>query len=275
MTTDLLLLVVNLLCAFASGLIGIEMVNTPPGDIRWKKWLYRGLFTVFGTGVIVTTVLLAARNERDKQRLERESIATENNLSNQLSKADGKLDAIGQVMGQFLLTAQQKSVVPDAAAKAYQAMALAVIKMAQGNKNSVAVNRELSPIDQKTMVDNLFIPESLGRATVRISSIVGDEEAFRFAQQLGKKIFPAAGWTVVGETTRFSPPANSNPLPTGTTVTSGGGGMSDYHASVVRKALQSVGIAPTPGGYATGTPGAFDPIDHNTAIIQVKVWSHD
>lgn len=277
MTIELLLLAANLLCAFALGFIGIEMVNSPPGEIRWKKWLYRCLFIFFGVGVMSTTIFSTIRTESDRQRRERETNVIQNNLSNQISNQAGKLDAIGQFMGQFVQTTQQRGVVPDEAAKAYRAMAQAVIKMAQGNKSQPGESRELSPADQETMKENLFVPETMriGGMRVRISSIVGDEEAFRFAQQLAKKIFAAAGWTVVGDITRFSPPANMNPLPTGITVTSAGGGMSDYNRSVVKKAFHAVGIVP--GAHmpaSTPDTAVLDPTE-SMSVVQLRVWSRD
>jgi hypothetical protein len=52
---DTVLTVLNVVWGLILTGIGIEMVNNPPGDVRWKKWFYRILFMVFGSAVIVTT----------------------------------------------------------------------------------------------------------------------------------------------------------------------------------------------------------------------------
>jgi hypothetical protein len=266
MSTDIWLTVANVTCGVVLGFIGIEMVNNPPGDVGWKKWLYRSLFVFFGTAVIIITVAQSTRNANEQQRLQREANAVETSLSNQLSSANGKLDAISRFMGQI---SSQPIGSSDAAVKAYEVMARAVMKMAQNTKVPTPLSRELSPIDQKTLENNLRELQNpmAGLGTVRISSVLGDEEAFRFAQQLAK-IFLVAGWRVIdGKASRFSPPVNANSLPTGITVDSGGGDGSDYHAYTIRNAFSSIGIK-------AGSV-KFDEIGGDVNSVQLKIWSHD
>lgn len=264
MSTDIWLTVANVTCGVILGFIGIEMVNNPPGDVQWKRWLYRGLFVFFGAAVIIITVVQSTGNVNEQRRLQREANAVETSLSNQLSSANGKLDAISRFMGQF---SSQQIDTPNAAVKAYEAMARAVMKMAQNTKAPTPLSRELSPADQKTLENNLKIPPSLARGTVgavRISFAANDEEAFKLAQQLAK-IFPAAGWHLIDEPNGFSPPSNSN-NPTSITVSSGGGGISDFQAQVVRKAFGSVGLL--------AQTHEHDPLDPNLGVVQVKIWAH-
>jgi hypothetical protein len=131
MTVDIWLTLLNAVWGLVLTGIGIEMVNRPPTDNR-KKWLYRIVFMVFGIAVIVTTGVQSVRSANEQQRLQKEAQNTEKDLSNQLSSANGKLDAISHFEGQFLtFVTQQKGSAPDPAAKAYEAMALTVLKMAQ------------------------------------------------------------------------------------------------------------------------------------------------
>jgi hypothetical protein len=264
------LIVLNILsniALFASAFLGIEMGNTPPKTNR-AKWLYRILFFAFASTSIVTTVIIDKRNEDEKHQQELRASTTEAHLTNQLSAADGKLDAITQFMG---LVYQQGGGLNDKAAKAYGLMAQAVIRLAEGAKNPVSGNRELPPAEQKALESSLKMPPALSRGVVglvRILYAANDEEAFRLARQL-QKTFAAAGWRLMDEPREFSPPngPNTTPNPTGITVSTLGGGMSDSQGRFIREAFRSVGIL---------TPGyLYDPIDRSFAVVQVKVWSHN
>jgi len=137
MTTDLLLTVLNVVFGLVLTGIGIEMVNNPPGEIRWKRWAYRILFIVFGIAVVVTTAMQSVRNQSEQERLRKEAAATEIQLSNQVSAQGGKLDAIAHFEQQFLTFVQQRPT-SDAAAKAYETMASAVVKLASGANPATA-----------------------------------------------------------------------------------------------------------------------------------------
>jgi hypothetical protein len=132
MAVDIVLTLSNVVCGIFLTRIGIEMVNNPPGDVRWKRWMYRIMFSVLGLAVIVITGVQSARNSNQQQQLQREAEKQERDLSIQLSNANAKLDSISKFEAQFLsLVSQRPNVSPDATTKAFEAMALAVIKTAQ------------------------------------------------------------------------------------------------------------------------------------------------
>lgn len=137
MPLDTVLTLLNVVWGLVLTGIGIEMVNNPPGDVRWKKWFYRLLFIVFGVAVIATTACQSVRNASEQQHLKTEAQKTEKDLSNKVSEQGGKLDAIAHFEQQFLtfVSQSQRSSgnAPDAQTKAYEAMALSVMKMAQGS----------------------------------------------------------------------------------------------------------------------------------------------
>jgi hypothetical protein len=130
MPMDTVLTVLNVVWGLILTGIGVEMVNNPPGDVRWKKWFYRILFMVFGSAVVVTTFVQSVRNANEQRHLWETAQRTESNLSNKVSEQGGKLDAIADLWKQFLasMPAQLKSA---AAWGAYQAMAKATINIAR------------------------------------------------------------------------------------------------------------------------------------------------
>src|SRR5208283_1142868 len=73
MTTDILLTLLNVIFGLVLTGIGFEMVNNPPGDVPWKKNAYRGLFLLFGAGVIVTTFFQSVRATQEQERLRTET----------------------------------------------------------------------------------------------------------------------------------------------------------------------------------------------------------
>jgi len=133
MSTDTLLTLLNVVFVVLLSGIGVEMVNNPPGEEGWKKWLYRALFAGFGLTIVIVTVVQSARNNAEQDSLRDEAQKRERELSNKVSEQGGKLDAIAHFEQQFLaFVSQQRVGAPDAQAKAYEAMAMAVMNMAQG-----------------------------------------------------------------------------------------------------------------------------------------------
>jgi hypothetical protein len=130
MPLDTVLTLLNVVWGLILTGIGIEMVNNPP-DTRAKKWTYRVLFAVFGLAVIVTTAYQSVRNATEQQRLKAEAEKTERELSNKVSEQSGKLDAIAHFESQFLTFVSQRPS-GDATTKAYEAMALTIMRTAQG-----------------------------------------------------------------------------------------------------------------------------------------------
>jgi hypothetical protein len=133
MPLDTVLTLLNVVWGLVLTGIGIEMVNNPP-DVRWKRWVYRILFIVFGIAVIATTAIQSARNTSEQVRLHQEAEGMERQLSNKVSEQGGKLDAIAHFEQQFLsFVAQRPSGSSDATAKAYEAMAATVMRLAQSS----------------------------------------------------------------------------------------------------------------------------------------------
>ena len=133
MTLDILLTLLNVVFGLVLTGIGIEMVNNPPVTDQ-KKWLYRLLFGLFGCAVIVTTASQSIRSANAQERSRVEADRIEKELSDKVSRSAGKLDAIAQFEQQFLTFVSQQRTAgtnSDAATKAYTAMSLAVLKMAQ------------------------------------------------------------------------------------------------------------------------------------------------
>jgi len=117
MPLDTVLTLLNVVWGLILSGIGIEMVNNPPGDVRWKKWAYRLLFVLFGVAVIVTTSYQSVRNANEQQQIKAEAQKTEKELSNKVSEQSGKLDAIAHFEGQFLdfVSHRQRGSGPDGA----------------------------------------------------------------------------------------------------------------------------------------------------------------
>lgn len=170
----------------------------------------------------------------------------------------------GEIATEIVRQQGSKTVEPSKSASARE-IAGEVLQLLP--KPRPVTGRELSAKDVQTIEGNLRINTPSDTGYVRISSVVGDDDAFKLAQQLAKTVFPGAGWRVVGNAaSRFSPPANIDSLPTGITVSSLGGGMSDSHAATIRKAFGSIRM---------GT-NYFDVKERNDmAVVRVMVWSHD
>lgn len=133
MTVDILLTLLNVIWGLLLTGIGIEMVNNPPTTAR-KKWIYRTAFLLLGCAVIATTFSqsVGTASEQESARIQAEK--TEHDLSDKVSRSAGKLDAIAQFEQQFLtFVSQQRSGTTSNSDTATKAMALAVMKMAQGS----------------------------------------------------------------------------------------------------------------------------------------------
>lgn len=91
MTVDLVLTLLNVFWGLLLILIGVEMVNNPPGDSAKMKWFYRTSFAVLGTAVILTTALQWSRTAGE-QTAERTQHDTEQ------GKLEGKLDLVSDVL---------------------------------------------------------------------------------------------------------------------------------------------------------------------------------
>jgi hypothetical protein len=105
--------------------------------------------------VIVTTAFQSVRSSKEQQHLRDDAQKTEKDLSNKVSEQGGKLDAISHFEQQFLTFVSQSQRAPgspDAATKAYEAMALAVMKMAQGSPSTTG-NVQAKRIIQSVLSD--------------------------------------------------------------------------------------------------------------------------
>src|SRR5208282_682208 len=131
-TADLVLAIIVPVIVLAAGWLGVEM-GTEEDLSQAKRFWYRLLFIVLGLVAIGLNIWQTSRNVGQQQQVRREADKTEKELSNQLSAANGKLDAISSFEKQFLtFVSEQRPTSPDAATKAYEALAIAVLKTAQG-----------------------------------------------------------------------------------------------------------------------------------------------
>jgi hypothetical protein len=132
MRLDFWLTLLNVVFGLGIALIGVEMVNNPPTSSR-LKWIYRTLFIVLGVAVVITTAFQSARSSEEQARTKTEADKTERELSNKVSEQGGKLDAITHFEQQFLtFVSQRPGSTAGSSTRMDEAMALAVIKMAQG-----------------------------------------------------------------------------------------------------------------------------------------------
>jgi hypothetical protein len=134
MNTEIVLTLLNTVWGVVLIGIGIEMVNRPP-DTGGKKWMYRTLFGLFGTAVIVTTLIQAVRTENaQKQAREDASKAKDQAHSDQLvsqsklAYMQGTLDSIAKFVAEYIAHPPKSQPV-----KFDPSWALAVMKMAQSN----------------------------------------------------------------------------------------------------------------------------------------------
>ena len=91
MTTDTVLTLLNVVWGLMLTGIGIEMVNSPPGNDPKKKWGYRILFCVLGGAVVATTLLQSSRTAT-------EQTAERKQHDNEQGKLEGKLDLMSDVL---------------------------------------------------------------------------------------------------------------------------------------------------------------------------------
>ncbi|HTC92884.1 MAG TPA: hypothetical protein VK699_05475 [Terriglobales bacterium] len=140
-TADLVLAILVPVVTLAAGWAGVEMSLTPPDRMTsGRRLIYRGAFIVFMLAAIALNIWQTTRNahqqdlaKNDLETQTREFQQKQQEMSNKVSEQGGKLDAITHFEQQFLtFAAQQHSGSPDAQTKAYEAMALAVMKTAQG-----------------------------------------------------------------------------------------------------------------------------------------------
>jgi len=124
---DILLTLLNVVSGVILTGIGIEMVNNPPGDIRWKKNLYRLLFAVFGCAIIATTFLQSVRTAKEQERLHSEAQQGQIESTGKLNYMQGTLDTIAKFESQFIASHSQS---PDESTKAAVAAAAQILKAA-------------------------------------------------------------------------------------------------------------------------------------------------
>jgi hypothetical protein len=168
-----------------AGWIGVEMSrekDLSPAKLFW----YRATFMIVTGIAIGLNVWQTARNSAQQQQTQRDALKTQGDLSNQLSNANGKLDSISHFEQQFLAFAsQQRSATPDAAMGANEAMALAVIKMAQTSSAPlppdahIQISYENGNLDKRTItlanslsvqLSEFHLKNSGGRVTGAVSA---------------------------------------------------------------------------------------------------------
>lgn len=167
MAVDTLLVVLNCVAGLALGFIGIEIANNPPTR-PWHKLVWRILFGFFGIVVLVTTLVQKSRNDAEQAKLRGDAATNQASLSNQLSNANGKLDAISHFEGQFLsfLSQHQSSNTLDPITRAYLTSALAIMKAASSDK-------QRSPRDRMLELSNEILVFVGDRMSVRPTQTQG------------------------------------------------------------------------------------------------------
>jgi hypothetical protein len=166
-TADLVLAIAVPLVALCAGWVGVEMSLTPPDRLTGKtRFFYRAAFIGLMLAAIGLDIWQTARNAQQQERANTEFQQTQGQLSNKVSEQGGKLDAISHFEQQFLsFVSQQRPTNPDDSTKAYEAMALTVMKMAQGSSSGSSTGEatrlrilyENSELDGRT-IENLSPP---------------------------------------------------------------------------------------------------------------------
>lgn len=176
-TADLVLAIAVPLVALCAGWVGVEMSLTPPDRITPRKRLqYRAAFIVLMLAAIGLNIWQTARNAQQQEQAKTEFQKTQAQLSSKVSEQSGKLDAISHFEQQFLaFVSQQRSSTPDAQSKAYEAMALTVMRMAQGSaSNSTSAQHvHLRILYEKSELDGrtISIPASANLKVIQFSEI--------------------------------------------------------------------------------------------------------
>jgi hypothetical protein len=88
---DIWLAAANVICGLFLTGIGIVMVINPPGEVRWKKNLYLGLFLVFGAASVVITVEQTDRTAKQQEKAAKEAQQEQLDSQGKLSYMQGTL----------------------------------------------------------------------------------------------------------------------------------------------------------------------------------------
>jgi hypothetical protein len=132
MTTDIVLTVLNAVWGVILIGIGFEMVHIPP-DTPTKKMMYRILFGIFGSAVIVTTLAQSIHNSRGSQETSRATNQQQLNNQTQLSYVHGQLDTISKFEADYI------AHPPKTASELDISAAMAILRMAQNSRSPMAV----------------------------------------------------------------------------------------------------------------------------------------
>jgi hypothetical protein len=131
---DIVLAILVPLVASALGWVGVEMSLTPQEGLTHRtRRNYRIAMLLLVLAAVVLSIWQTTRNIGQQNQEKEASQKREGELSNKVSEQGGKLDAIAHFEQQFLafVSASRSAGTPDAASKAYEAMALTVLRMAQ------------------------------------------------------------------------------------------------------------------------------------------------
>lgn len=194
MTGEILLTLLNVIFGLVLTGIGIEMVNNPPGEVRWKKNLYRALFGLFGTAVIVTTFFQSVRTANTQEAAKNDARTDQLTNQKQISYMTGKLDTISELLGKYA-SAPTSSPKSD-----FTALAKTLAAIARTDTKSPKNGRMLSSDEAKQFSGDMAnsVPPQIFFTVTETSDHDPSSEQMMFTNQLSE-ILKTAKWTNLGE----------------------------------------------------------------------------
>ncbi len=199
MTIDILLTLLNVLWGLLLGGTGIEMGNNPPGEVRWKKWLYRGLFTFFGTAVVVTTFAQSVRTAKQQDEARQELHGDQLASQKQISYMSGKLDTVSELLTKYAIAAPTQSPPRSDFSDFAKTLAAIAKSGAQVRSSTPSSGRLLTDEQEKVFSkDMAAIPPQLFFTITETNDRDSSSEQMMFTAQLSEML-RSAKWTNLTE----------------------------------------------------------------------------
>jgi hypothetical protein len=166
------------------------MVNNPPST-NARKWLYRGLFGLFGLAVIGTTFVQSARTANQQEQARNETHADQLTSQKQISYMTGKLDTISELLTKY---ANSAGATPKSDFTAL-AKALAGIAKPDAQARPASNSRMLSDDQARTFSRDIStLPPQAFFTITETNDRDSSSEQMMFTNQLSQ-ILKAAKWT--------------------------------------------------------------------------------
>jgi hypothetical protein len=274
-TADLVLAIAVPLVAMLAGWVGVEMSLTPPErQTAEQRRNYRAAFILFMLLAIGLNIWQTARNAKQQNSAKDDYQRKQGELTNKVSEQGGKLDAIAHFEQQFLTFVSQAQRpaggASDAQTKAYEAMALAVMKMAQGSAPQSPGNVHLQITYEGSELDGRTIDVALNNGTT--NGAPNGQHGFQLAQfhiknygsstsgavsarlYFSKQLFGSGGWE--------STPSDESALPVAFYM---GGGITPIHINA-----QETWNFPEFFGIVSSPPVVWEPGE--TIAVRLKVF---